>query len=297
MKELIIGAYDLHMHPAPDVLPRKFDDLEMAKRAKENGMSGFAMKSHYFCTADRAAIVKKKYPDIDAVGTITLNCSVGGINPIAVEMAARAGTRLVWFPTSDSENEQGRLRRGETGKKLPYWAKVAIDMREKGIEIPSISVLDENGELTPETHQVLDVISRHGMILATSHLDKKETFALVKTAAKEHCVEHIILTHVDFPTTFYTVEEQKELLEYGAYMEHCFVTYDTGKVSFDTVVEQIRGVGAEHVILSTDCGQTTGLYPDEALEVFTTSLYKTGFSKEEIHLMTNVNQRKLLGIL
>ena len=48
MKELIIGAYDLHMHPAPDVLPRKFDDLEMAKRAKENGMSGVAMKYHYF---------------------------------------------------------------------------------------------------------------------------------------------------------------------------------------------------------------------------------------------------------
>ena len=54
MKELIIGAYDLHMHPAPDVLPRKFDDLEMAKRAKESGMSGFAMKSHYFCTAERS---------------------------------------------------------------------------------------------------------------------------------------------------------------------------------------------------------------------------------------------------
>ena len=35
MKELIQGAYDLHVHSAPDVMPRKMDDLEMAQRIME----------------------------------------------------------------------------------------------------------------------------------------------------------------------------------------------------------------------------------------------------------------------
>ena len=88
MKELIRGAYDLHVHPAPDVLPRKLDDLELARRITASGMSGFASKSHYFCTAERAWLTRKLCPECDTVGTITLNGSVGGINPAAVEMAA-----------------------------------------------------------------------------------------------------------------------------------------------------------------------------------------------------------------
>lgn len=32
VKELIRGGYDLHVHSAPDVLHRKMDDIEMAKR-------------------------------------------------------------------------------------------------------------------------------------------------------------------------------------------------------------------------------------------------------------------------
>ena len=40
MKELIQGAYDLHVHSAPDVMPRKMDDLEMAQRIVASGMAG-----------------------------------------------------------------------------------------------------------------------------------------------------------------------------------------------------------------------------------------------------------------
>ena len=48
MKELIQGAYDLHVHSAPDVLPRKMTDVEMAKRIEESGMAGYAIKSRVF---------------------------------------------------------------------------------------------------------------------------------------------------------------------------------------------------------------------------------------------------------
>ena len=48
MKELIQGAYDLHVHSAPDVLPRKLDDLEMGRRIAAAGMGGYCIKSTTF---------------------------------------------------------------------------------------------------------------------------------------------------------------------------------------------------------------------------------------------------------
>ena len=39
------------------------------------------------------------------MGTITLNRAVGGMNALAVEVAAREGARVVWFPTVDAVHE------------------------------------------------------------------------------------------------------------------------------------------------------------------------------------------------
>ena len=44
---LIKGSYDLHIHSAPDVMPRKANDLELARRAAAAGMGGIMLKSHH----------------------------------------------------------------------------------------------------------------------------------------------------------------------------------------------------------------------------------------------------------
>lgn len=295
MKQYLIeGAYDLHVHSAPDVLPRKMDDIEMAQRIKAAKMGGYAIKSHYFCTSERAELINKLYPECDAVGTITLNSSVGGINPTAVEMAGRSGAKLVWFPTCDSAHELSHVFDGNPNKKLPYWAQILIQMKEEGVESPVITIADEEGNLKPEVYDVLDIIAKYNMILATGHVSHKETFALVK-AAYERNVKNIIVTHVDFPTTFYTVEEQKELLKYGAYMEHCYTTFATGKVDFEETYRQIKEIGADHVILATDLGQKTAVYPDEGLLTFACKLVEKGMTEEEVRKMVYDNPRKLLG--
>lgn len=293
MKELIRGAYDLHVHSAPDVLPRKMDDIEMAQRIIDSGMAGYAIKSHYFCTSERAELINKLYPGCNAIGTITLNSSVGGINPTAVEMAARSGAKLVWFPTCDSEYELSHVFNGDPNKKLPYWAQIIIQLKEDGIKTPTIRLLNDDGRLKDEVYEVIDIIARKNIILATSHSSHEETFALVK-AAHERKVEKIIITHVDFPTTFYTVEEQKELAKYGAYMEHCYTTFATGKVDFDVTLEQIRALGPDQVILATDLGQKTAVYPDQGLLEFATKLYDNGFTENEIRKMTVENTSTLL---
>lgn len=128
---------------------------------------------------------------------------------MAVEMAARAGAKLLWFPTCDGAYEQAHTFTGDPNKKLPFWAGIVLAMKEEGISAPPISILDEDGQLTEATHKVLDIIAKYNMILTTGHISHEETFALVKAAAEEHNVKNIIITHVDFPTTYYTVEDQK----------------------------------------------------------------------------------------
>ena len=291
MNALLRDAYDLHIHSAPDVLPRKMDDVEMAQRIIAAGMKGYAIKSHYFCTSERAETIRKIYPRCNALGTITLNSSVGGINPMAVEMAGRSGARIVWFPTVDSEHELAHLANSPS-QKLPYWAQIKEQMKAEGILSPTICIL-KNGTLMEHVFSVLDIIARFNMVLATSHISKEETFALVK-AAKERKVERIIITHVDFPSTFYTIAEQKDLLKYGAFVEHCYTTPATGKVAWDTVIEQIRAIGAERIVITTDLGQATNVYPDEGLALFGEKLLANGFSEDDIRTMIVRNPSSLV---
>ena len=104
-RELLRGAYDTHIHVAPDVVPRIVDDVTLAKRFAALGMDGFILKSHYTSTAERASVVRAAVPGIQALGAIVLNRAVGGMNALAVEVAAREGVRTVWMPTVDSVNE------------------------------------------------------------------------------------------------------------------------------------------------------------------------------------------------
>lgn len=294
MKNLLEGAIDLHIHSAPDVLPRKMNDIELAKRFIQKGMSGYCLKSHYFCTAERAALINLLYPDFHAMGSVVLNSSVGGLNPAAVELAALSGAQIIWMPTCDSAYEQEHVfsKNPDTTKRLPFWANIVLDLKARNIHCPTITLVDELGELRPEVYDIVKIAARYKIALATGHISHQETFALAK-AAKQYGAK-LIITHVTFPTTFYTIEEQKQLLDCGAYMEHCATTHLLGKIDLETVIDQIKAIGPERVFLSTDLGQPKNPYPDEGLDLFTASLQKAGFSDADIRMMVADNPRKLV---
>src|SRR5262249_23573302 len=90
----IQGAYDLQVHVAPDIIARRIDDLGLAREFLDRGLKGFVLKSHYLCTAERAKVVCASVPGIAAYGAITLNHSVGGLNPVAVDIAGRSGAKV-----------------------------------------------------------------------------------------------------------------------------------------------------------------------------------------------------------
>ena len=104
-------------------------------------MAGFVLKSHYGSTAERAGVVRAAVPGVHVLGAIALNRAVGGINPLAVEIAAREGARTVWLPTVDSVNESHE-REAPPGAKVPVWVKLQLELREQGIEIPPVPVVE-----------------------------------------------------------------------------------------------------------------------------------------------------------
>lgn len=291
--DLLKGSYDLHVHTGPDVMKRKLNDFEMAERLSKVGMKGFGIKSHYFCTAERASLINSHQEDVKVFGALSLNNSVGGMNPVAVEMAALDGAKIIWMPTVDSLNEDTHFKSGFY-KSLPGWAKFKEKLIENKIESAPISVLDNEGNITVATKEVLRVIAKYDLILATGHLSKKEIFPLIDEANAQG-VKKFVVTHPDFPSIALTKEEQKQLVEKGAIMEHCYTTPSTNKMEWNDLFEKVRYVGVGNCILSTDLGQHHSVYPDEGMLDFITQFLNHGFTGEEIQIMIQSNPEKLIN--
>jgi hypothetical protein len=293
-QSIISGAYDMHIHAGPDVLPRKRDCVELAKIMSDAGMAGTVVKNHYFTTSPWAKIANRLYPDFKVIGSITLNNSVGGMNPIAVDIAGRDGAKLVWFPTVDTPSAINDAEKLPEGKR-PYWVSVLLELKADGVTLNPIKVLDENGKVLPEVVEVLDAIAKYDMILCTGHISVEEAFAVIKVA-HERKVERIICTHCDSPLAFYEIEQQQELVrKYGAYMEHCLNGCTTGKVSWEVCLEQVKKVGCDHVIMSTDLGQVGRKDPNEGLLDFAEWMLKNGISETDVRRTIADNPKKLLG--
>jgi hypothetical protein len=290
--EALRGAYDLQVHVAPDVIPRRIDDLDLAKEFLAMGLKGFVLKSHYFPTAERAQVVTKAVPGIRAFGAIALNHSIGGLNPVAVELAGRSGCKFVWMPTVDAANETAG-RPGGINKKLPFWAQIQLELAATGINPLPMTVIDDGGKLTSVATACLELIRKYDMVLATGHLGWREICALVR-AAKQMSLKKVVVTHAEFPSQGLTAQEQLELADMGALIEHCFTTMYTGKAPWEEVLNSIRVVGPERCLLSTDLGQTINPPVSEGFAVFAQTLLDDGFSVDQVRRMTVVNPTALV---
>jgi hypothetical protein len=256
-------------------------------------MGGFVLKSHYGSTAERASVVRGAVPGVRVLGAVSLNRAVGGVNPLAVEIAAREGARTVWMPTVDAVNEAGE-REAPPGTPVPVWAALQRELREQGIEIEPVPVVGHDGQVLPETREVLAMIARHRMLLATGHLGRDEIFAVLD-AALEEGVQDVVITHPEFPSQNLAVEDQRALAERGALLERCFTTPHTGKVVWERWLENIRAVGPASSVLSTDLGQVKNPPVEDGLALMVDRLLDAGFDEEEVHVMAVVNSRRVAG--
>ena len=293
-RDLVRGSYDLHVHIEPDVMKRRTDDIDLAHRGLEVGLAGFVLKSHYVPTGERASVVRKAVPGADARGAITLNNSVGGMNPTAVEIAARSGTSVVWFPTVDSSNQRASQARDPEGARPPMWAALQQELRERGISAGPVPILTEDGSVTEDVRQVLALIAEHNMTLATGHLSSAEIMT-VAAAAVEAKLERIVVTHPEFTSQRVPPDAQRELAARGAYLERCFTTAHTGKVTWEEMFANIRAAGTEHSLIASDLGQPFNPPVEDGLALMADKLLAAGFTEKDIGVITVRNSRRLMG--
>src|SRR6266404_4777134 len=234
--QTLTGVVDIHVHSDPDSVPRSIDAIDIAKLARSRGMRGLVLKNHYEPTASLAYIVRKEVQGIEIFGGISLDLTVGGVNPAAVEHMTRVKGgwgRVVWMPTFDAENQ------------------VRFDKANR----PYASV-SKNGLLLPEVNQVLSLIAKHKLTMATGHSSAEECLMLIR-AAKNLGVTSMVVTHAMEPPIQMTIPQMKQATAMGAYIEFVYGALIGAKkvLNMSDYVPAIRAVGPEHCILSSDLGQ------------------------------------------
>jgi hypothetical protein len=274
---LLAGTIDIHVHSAPDNVPRSIDALEVSRLALSRGMRGIVLKNHYESTAALAFLARKAAPGLEVFGGIDLNLTVGGMNAAAVEhMTQVTGGwgRFVWMSTFDAENQ----------------------VRYSNENRPFVSV-SRSGQLLPETKTVIGVVARHGLVLATGHVSAAEALMLLREGSQQG-VTRMVVTHAMNPPILMDVPQMIEAAKLGALIEFAGSTMAnaTAAARVDRFADAIRKVGPESCILSSDLGQEGNPLPPDGYGDFLAALAAKGFTSQEIDRMSKENPARLLGL-
>ena len=288
---LMKGAIDPHVHSGPSIAPRAIDHLELAKQASEAGMAAIVTKDHDYSGVMTAALIARHHPELttEVYSGIALNNVIGGLNPFAVEHTAAMGGKIVWMPTLASEHH---LR----WEKESGWVHPATTTKIRpAVGIP---VLDENRKVRDDAKEILDVVARTGMTLASGHLHSSETW-IVFEEAKRRGVERLVFTHPE-DIVDANLQDVRGIAAMGSYVEHSLCMFVEGskfkKRSADDLRAQIEAAGVERTILCSDLGQVGTIGPIDGMRAGIRMCIDLGYSDEDITRMVSTNAATLLGI-
>ncbi|HUQ51608.1 MAG TPA: DUF6282 family protein [Gammaproteobacteria bacterium] len=268
------GAIDMHAHAAPDGTPRKVDALELATLAKAAGMRAVVIKNHYEPTASLAYVVRKAVPGIEVFGGISLDLTVGGVNPAAVEWMTKVEGgygKIVWLPTFDSES-QVKL----TGQQRPF-APVTRD-----------------GKILPEVLAVIALAAQHDLVLETGHSAPQESLLIIAEAKRQN-VKHVLVTHaMNSPGGSMTLDQMREAARLGSLLELVYSPLTDEQLVKEA--DAIKTIGAASFVLSSDLGQPPNPLHTDGLLALYKGLMAHGISAADIAIMSSANPARLLGL-
>ena len=277
------GSIDMHIHHGPG--GGSFSAYDLAVQASRAGMRAIVLKDSGYPNAPMAELINGLVPGVTLFGSQCLNAYCGGLNPNAVQSAAQMGAKVIWMPTLSAANS------------VNVYRKMGIPVAEEGI-----SLLDEEGRLRPGVSKILEIIKKYDIALATGHISPAECFAVVEEAGKMG-IDKIILTHPLGSETVLdkslTLAETIRLTRMGACAEFTFVFHLPTELSYDPEITagQIRAIGPENCIISTDLGLFGhNPSPAEGFRMFIATLAHQGMTEEEIALMAKTNPARLLGL-
>jgi predicted metal-dependent phosphotriesterase family hydrolase len=182
--------------------------------------------------------------------------------------------RIVWMSTSDAENA---VRSGKADR-------------------PFVRV-SQNGQLLPETKAVIAAIAKHRLVLASGHVSAAEALMMFEEGHRVG-VRAMVATHGMSSPTSLTVEQAKRANALGAFVEFTGDTMQgpNARARVDRIAADIRSIGVEHAIVSSDLGKGGAELPTEGFATFLDALRQKGFTNEELDRMAKQNPARLLGL-
>jgi hypothetical protein len=289
--DLVQGAIDPHVHSGPSIAPRGVDHLELLEAYSAAGVAAVVTKDHDYSGVMTAALISKHHPELRTkiLSSIVLNNVVGGFNPYAVEHTAAMGGKVVWMPTLAAENH---LR----WEKTSNWVHPASTQKMRpAVGIP---VLDNNRAVRDDVKEVLDIVARNDMVLASGHLHVSETW-LVFEEARRRGVTRLVLTHPE-DIVDASMNDVKGMAAMGAFVEHSLCMFVEGSkfktCSAEDLRQHIDAAGVDQTVLCSDLGQTGTISPLEGLRRGIRLCIDLGYDDMQIRKMVSSNAARMLGL-
>jgi hypothetical protein len=264
-------VFDLHVHAAPDITPRRADDVAVAAAYAEAGFTGCVLKAHYESTVGRAAAAARGSGGaLRVYGGIALNQHAGGVNPAAVAACLQAGGRVVWLPTADAHTQRAAG--------LPSLCGVRTDVSERSYRIPP-----HDPAAADDVRRICAMVAEADAVLATGHVSAAEVRWLLPVA-RTAGVRRLLLTHPGYTVPGMPAAEAAELTErFGACAEiTTFQLLHQPGVTAARLAQYAARIGLDRVVLSSDAGQPDSPSPPEALELLVDSLAREGLDRSAL---------------
>ena len=278
---LLRGASDLHLHvdprPPGAAIGNDRADLSTIRLARMRGIRALVLKDHNEPTAPLAYHFRTEVPGIDLFGGFVMNRANGGVNVPGIELMATRirgePGRIVWMPAGDSEIESREA-------KEPNRPFVAVS---------------RNGEVLPEVKQVLAIIAKHGLVLASGHVAAEEALLIFREARRVG-VEHMIATHAMDLAGKMTMDQMQQAAKLGVFIE-----FDMRNVLEGGRTDALRRLGPQVSFLTEFWTRrpnvaTSDYASPEGIGAFAEAMHARGFSDEELDLLFKVNPARILGL-
>ena len=298
---VLAGAIDVHAHldpdsPGPGGQVRGIDAFDFATLARDRGMRGFVLKNHQSPGAAQLAYLAREHiaPGLEVFGRMPLNMATGGVDHEGVATITHytqikgGWGRIVEMPTLDAEWGTRNETAESMGRSRPWMLLMPPDA-------PKSVRVSRNGELLPEVKhliatmaQLRTVDSNGRLVLATGHSSPEEHLLLAREARRQGL--QVLLTHPG------NIPQLPEAAKLGAFIEMNASGINRSQEAASVAVDMVRRIGAESIIIGTDCGQMGNPYPTDCLVMTARRLRAHGITDRELDLMIKENPAKLLGL-
>jgi hypothetical protein len=217
-----------------------------------------------------------------------LNNVVGGLNPYAVEHTAALGGKIVWLPTLAAENH---LRWQAQAK----WTHPASSDQMR--PVTPVMVLNDDKSVRDDAKEILDIVAKNDMVLASGHLHVSETW-IVFEEAQRRGVKRLVFTHPE-DIVDASLNDVKGIAAMGAFVEHSLCMFLDGckfkSCDAADLRRQIDAGGVEQTILASDLGQVGTYSPLDGMRRGIKMCIDLGYSDDDIRKMVSTNAARAMG--